>query len=1158
MKSDDDGTIGPKTVHQRLLAAYEETQQGRDQPSLRARALSAIRDGRFDLADRLLQDEGLTLEGLIENLRIYQAELEIQNEELRKSQAQTETALARFKALFDSSPVAQLVLDHHGLIVEANPEARDLLQLRDTRSHQYFLARLLHSNDRGRILRAWEHLTENQATEVRETRLQPTDGISLFADVHIARLPAEQGGQPRFVCAIIDRTAAVRQREALRVAYDRLESSEERYRVLAEFSPEWDYWLGTDGRFIHVSPACYETTGYGSTDFINDPDLLERIMHADDLSVWRQHLADPLEQDRDHAPLVFRIRTRDGCERWIEHVCGPVIAGDGRNLGRRGVNRDITARRAIEDALRRSEALLNATGHLARVGGWELDIDGANLRWTAITRVLHEVDDDYQPDMATALDFYHPDDRKTLGQAIKRACGEGVGYELELRLRTAKGRELWVKTNGVAVWDDIGNRALRGSIQDITGRVEAERAQRESDARFRSVFDSAPLAIAVMDREGRTVMANAALEQFLGYSGIELAAMRCAEYTHPDYIDADQVLYRELLRGQGNSYTRDRRYLRKDGEVVWGRLTIALVQEANNEPIYAIGMIADIGEQLAAEKREIQARTVFENTSEGIIITDPEQRILAVNRAFSEITGFTEPEVLGKQPSMLRSGRQENSFYQGLWATLKATGQWRGEFWNRRKNGEVYPQLSTISAVYDQDQQLTNYISVFRDITQRKQSEEALYDLAHKDALTGLPNRSLLRARLEQSLSRAKREGELLALLFLDLDLFKNVNDTLGHPVGDALLQRVAEAMATKIRDADSIARLGGDEFVVLMEDLADPNMAAQLARRLLETFTEPFEAQGRELYITASIGISVFPMDGEGMDTLLSNADVAMYQAKEHGRNTYRFFEAAMTEGAIERLRLENALRGALARDELTLYYQPQVRIDNGQMLGAEALLRWTHPQLGQIPPGQFIPIAEELGIINELGTWVLEQACLQLVHWDQQGFYVPRIAVNLSVQQLERVDLDKRVREVLEQLKLDPGRLELEVTESMLMRHAERVIANLASLRDLGIAIAVDDFGSGYSSMAYLKQLPISRLKVDRAFVAHLTIDPSDDAITRAVIALGNGLGLDVLAEGVETQAQADFLLNEGCNTAQGYLFGRPMSAEDLERSGLGQIAP
>jgi diguanylate cyclase (GGDEF)-like protein len=406
----------------------------------------------------------------------------------------------------------------------------------------------------------------------------------------------------------------------------------------------------------------------------------------------------------------------------------------------------------------------------------------------------------------------------------------------------------------------------------------------------------------------------------------------------------------------------------------------------------------------------------------------------------------------------LQSGRHDETFYQAMWATLEATGQWRGEFWNRRSDGDIYPQLSTISTVCDKGGRLTNYIAVFGDITQLKRSEEELYRLAHMDALTGLPNRVLLRARLEQSVSRARRDGSMLAILFLDLDLFKNVNDTLGHPVGDALLQSVAAAMQTKIRAADSIARLGGDEFVVLMEDVDDPNMAAQLARRLLGVFSSPFDAEGRELYITASIGISIFPLDGEDMDALLSNAGVAMYQAKEHGRNTYRFFESVMTERAMERLRLENALRGALARNEMTLVFQPQVKLSNRSMYSAEVLLRWHHPELGQVPPERFIPVAEELGLIRELGAWVLEQACLQLAEWDRSGFLVQRLAVNLSAQQLERVDLLDSIRPILARAQIEGDRLELEVTESMLMRHADQIISNLRALREPSSRSGVD----------------------------------------------------------------------------------------------------
>ncbi len=425
---------------------------------------------------------------------------------------------------------------------------------------------------------------------------------------------------------------------------------------------------------------------------------------------------------------------------------------------------------------------------------------------------------------------------------------------------------------------------------------------------------------------------------------------------------------------------------------------------------------------------------------------------------------------MAKTPSLLQSGRHDETFYQAMWATLEATGQWRGEFWNRRSNGDIYPQLSTISIVCDQAGRLTNYIAVFGDITQLKRSEEELYRLAHRDALTGLPNRALLRARLEQSLSRASRDGTMLAILFLDLDLFKNVNDTLGHPAATRCCKASPPPCRPRFAAADSIARLGGDEFVVLMEDVDDPNMAAQLSRRLLEVFASPFDAEGRKLHITASIGISIFPLDGEDMDALLSNADVAMYQAKEHGRNTYRFFESAMTEGAMERLRLENALRGALARNEMTLVFQPQVKLSNRCMYGAEVLLRWHHPELGQVPPARFIPVAEELGLIAELGAWVLEQACLQLAEWDRKGFLVPRLAVNLSVQQLERADLLDSIRSIIARAEIEGDRLELEVTESMLMRHADQVISNLRALRELGATIAVDDFGSGSASRRWV----------------------------------------------------------------------------------------
>jgi diguanylate cyclase (GGDEF)-like protein len=383
----------------------------------------------------------------------------------------------------------------------------------------------------------------------------------------------------------------------------------------------------------------------------------------------------------------------------------------------------------------------------------------------------------------------------------------------------------------------------------------------------------------------------------------------------------------------------------------------------------------------------------------------------------------------------------------------------------------------------------------------------------------------------------------------MDLDLFKNVNDSLGHSVGDELLIEIARVITSQVRAGDTVARIGGDEFVILMDDLRDGAEAvAHLAQRLCERVSQPLQVAERELQLTVSIGISLFPDDGDSMDTLLSNADLAMYRAKDQGRNTYHFFETEMTERAVQRLHLETALRGAIARNELELVYQPQFRLAKGGICGVESLLRWTHPELGTISPAKFIPVAEEIGMISELGRWVLTEACNQLTRWDAEGFRVPRLSINVSVHQVERIDLIDEIKGIIAATDVDADRLELEVTESVFMRNVERVVQNLNALRDLGIRLAVDDFGSGFSSLGYLKQLPISRLKIDKTFVDGVDTDANDSAIARAVIVLGRALGLEVIAEGVETQAQARFLENEGCDAVQGYLFARPMAAGAL----------
>jgi diguanylate cyclase (GGDEF)-like protein/PAS domain S-box-containing protein len=549
-----------------------------------------------------------------------------------------------------------------------------------------------------------------------------------------------------------------------------------------------------------------------------------------------------------------------------------------------------------------------------------------------------------------------------------------------------------------------------------------------------------------------------------------------------------------------------------------------------------------------AEEQLRLADRAFQNTAEGITVTDVEGNIVSTNPAFEAITGYTSEEVMGENPRILKSGHHDDNFYKEMWDILLQTGHWRGEIWNRRKNGDVYPEWLTISAVRDNSDEITHYIGVFSDITQIKEAQDQINFLAHHDALTQLPNRALFRERFQHALMHARRENNSIALLFLDLDRFKTVNDTLGHPVGDEVLLEVSRRMNRIIRASDTLARLGGDEFVLLLEEQTDAQHAVVVARKLIDMFSNPMVIGEHELVVTASIGITLYPNDGDDPDMLIQHADRAMYEAKQQGRNTYRFFTQALSEGALERLMMENDLRRATSRNELILHYQPILDLQTRQLQGIEALVRWQHPKQGLIAPGLFIELAEEIGIIGEIGQWVLRAACTQLARWDRDDFHVPRIAVNLSVQQIDREGLVTLVSDELNNSGLSPERLELEVTESMLMRNPDLSRTVLGELRTIGVKFAIDDFGTGYSSLAYLKLLPLDRLKIDQSFVRDIGRDTNDEAIVRAIIAMSKSLGLESVAEGVEKTSQAEFLLSSGCDLSQGYLYSRPLPAEEI----------
>ena len=567
-------------------------------------------------------------------------------------------------------------------------------------------------------------------------------------------------------------------------------------------------------------------------------------------------------------------------------------------------------------------------------------------------------------------------------------------------------------------------------------------------------------------------------------------------------------------------------------------------------------VLEDVSEQerLRAEQRRNQAElakqaSALEQTADSIMITDRAGRIDYVNPAFERTTGYTRVEALGQTPALLKSGKHSEYFYQGLWQTLKAGEIHREIFINRRKNGELYYEEKSISPLRDPETgEVTHYVSAGRDISERMRIQQRLDHLAHHDSLTELPNRLLLLDRLQRAMGRASRHDRQMAALFLDLDRFKQINDTLGHSTGDRLLRAVAGRLAKCLRQGDTVARLGGDEFAILLEDLDHPEDVAPILEKLMAAMHHPFVLEGHELFLSFSIGIGMYPQDGGDAETLLRNADTAMYRAKAEGRSGYRFYTADMNARAFERLDLESRLRRALERNEFVLHYQPKLDLGTGLVVGVEALLRWRHPDHGLVPPGEFIPTLEDTGMIVPVGRWVLQEACHQARAWQQAGLPSLTMAVNVSTHQFRRDDVCALVREALAGHAIHPADLELEITESALMDDVGRAAASIRQLRDQGVRVAIDDFGTGYSSLAYLKRFAINSLKIDRAFVRDVCDNHDDAAIVAAVLAMAQRLQLQVVAEGVETRDQLEFLRGEGCDQMQGYLLARPMPASQL----------
>ncbi len=577
-----------------------------------------------------------------------------------------------------------------------------------------------------------------------------------------------------------------------------------------------------------------------------------------------------------------------------------------------------------------------------------------------------------------------------------------------------------------------------------------------------------------------------------------------------------------------------------------------------NAVINAVNVFKDMLHRLEREisdrkkaQQDLQlAASVFEFSAEGIMVTDADAKILSVNKAFTDITGYSFDEAAGQTPRMLRSDQHDKIFFADMWNSLEHTGMWQGEIRNRRKNGEVYPTWCNISSVRDEQNQVRRYICIFTDITEKKLSEEHIYRLAHYDVLTDLPNRVLFHERLEQALNVARRHKQKVGILFLDLDRFKLVNDTLGHASGDKLLQHVGKQLTSCVRVTDTVSRLGGDEFVIILSELESTEDAAQIARKILDVLSKPYRLDTHDVFVTASAGISVYPDDADDAKDLFKNADTAMYRAKDQGKNTYRFYTEEMNMEVTERLALENQLRKALDENYLVLHYQPRIDINTGQIIGMEALLRMQQPDMSTIFPSQFIPIAEDTGLIIPIGKWVLREACQQHKAWSKQGLSVPQISINMSGRQFMDPGLVENIKEIIDETGVAAKDFELELTETFLMENPKKTIFILRELKSIGFNISIDDFGTAYSSLAYLKRFPIDRLKIDRSFISDIPDDPEDMAITRSIIAMGRSLNLWVVAEGVETESQLSFLKSQGCQEVQGYYFSKPLDVDAMTK--------
>ncbi|MBK9160455.1 MAG: PAS domain S-box protein [Nitrosomonadales bacterium] len=938
-----------------------------------------------------------------------------------------------------------------------------------------------------------------------------------------------------------------------------LRESEERMRLLLESVAEGIYGVDTDGRCTFINPSALRMLGYEhASEFIGQS--VHRMIHhtrADGkpCPVEECGMFHALRANTEVSGDDETFWRKDGSPFSVEYWSHP-MRRDGVLSGAVVTFFDITERKRMEQQLAQSELELRAIVEAEPECVKLLAADGTVLKMNPAGLAMLEADTPEQIVGQKAQGLLAPGSHDDFVALMQRVFA-GESAQLQFEVIGLKGTHRWLETNAVPMRDINGRiYATLGVTRDITERKRSEEVIRNSESKLRMLMDNAADAVFVADAETEHwAYTNDRAAAMLGYSREELAGMGMYDLVPPDFRETYRQSFREAAsQGAGKVWNYEIRLIRKDGSRVPIELNMVKLPDGN---LY--GSCRDITERKRIEQELRVAATAFE-AQEGMLITDANAVILRVNRTFSRLTGYSNEEVMGKKPSVLKSGRQDKEFYRAMWDSLQRNRYWEGEVWNRRKNGEIYPEWLVVSGVTTPSGKVTHYVGSFTDITERKVAEAEIHRMAFFDPLTGLPNRRLLLDRLEHAQASGARSGIYGAIMFLDLDNFKTLNDTQGHDVGDQLLGEVARRLTACVRAGDTVARLGGDEFVVILEELSDAepeaaSLAEAVAEKILTLFGQPYLLGDYEYRCTSSIGVTLFNDGSESADELLKRADVAMYQAKEAGRNAIRFFDPAMQQAVMARASLETELRRAVEEGQMRLHYQAQVNPER-RIIGAEVLLSWQHPVRGLVPTEQFIGIAEETGLIQPIGQWVLESACRQLKRWENDPLTRDlKLAVNVSARQFRRTDFVDLVREALDNSGANPLYLKLELTESLLLDDLDDVVEKISTLKEIGIGFALDDFGTGYSSLQYLKRLPLDQIKIDQSFVRDIIGDHGDRVMVLTMVDMGMNFEVDVIAEGVETEAQFNLLKRYGCGSFQGYLFGRPLPVDEFEDALRGQ---